>query len=223
MTPDPKARIAEPEAGNAALREQVDQLVARVEELQARLTKDSYNSGKPASAATDGWLGRQSAACIAPSSWSAGCLAQSAGSRPQAARTAGASAGRGARLPRATSPSPSAIPKPSATCAGSRSTRKSPAASAALLMLAPSPAEAAIRLPCASEARRCLPPAKRSAPASRSILTCYNSAWEKTGKLKTPFAPAIHARVGSSVYDQRRNLRWCCPRLARRLTEHPRV
>jgi hypothetical protein len=58
---------------------------------------------------------------------------------------------------------------------------------------------------------------------SRSILTCYNSAREKIGKLKTPLAPAILAREGHFVYDQKRNLRWCCPRLARGLTENPRV
>src|SRR5579859_3837775 len=47
MTPD--ARIAELEAENAALREQVEQLAAQVGELQARLAKDSHNSGKPPS------------------------------------------------------------------------------------------------------------------------------------------------------------------------------
>jgi len=35
MTPDPEARIAELEAENAALREQVELLAAHVEELQA--------------------------------------------------------------------------------------------------------------------------------------------------------------------------------------------
>jgi len=49
MTPDPEARIAELEAENAALRERVELLAARVEELQARLAKDSHNSGKPPS------------------------------------------------------------------------------------------------------------------------------------------------------------------------------
>jgi len=43
----PEARIAELEAANAALRERVELLAARVEELQARLAKDSHNSGKP--------------------------------------------------------------------------------------------------------------------------------------------------------------------------------
>src|SRR5689334_5967211 len=45
----PEARIAELEAENAALREQVELLAARVEQLQARLTKDSHNSSKPPS------------------------------------------------------------------------------------------------------------------------------------------------------------------------------
>src|SRR5258706_13092774 len=49
MTPDPEARIAELEAENAALRERVELLAARVEELQARLAKDSHNSGEPPS------------------------------------------------------------------------------------------------------------------------------------------------------------------------------
>jgi len=43
----PEARIAELEAENAALRERVELLAARVEELQARLAKDSHNSSKP--------------------------------------------------------------------------------------------------------------------------------------------------------------------------------
>lgn len=45
----PEARIAELEAENTALRGQVELLAARVEELQARLAKDSHNSGKPPS------------------------------------------------------------------------------------------------------------------------------------------------------------------------------
>jgi transposase len=45
----PEARIADLEAENAALRERVELLAARVEELQARLAKDSHNSGKPPS------------------------------------------------------------------------------------------------------------------------------------------------------------------------------
>ncbi|HEV8191200.1 MAG TPA: DUF6444 domain-containing protein [Ktedonobacterales bacterium] len=49
MRPDAEARIAELEAEKAALREQVELLVARVEEWQARLAKDSHNSGKPPS------------------------------------------------------------------------------------------------------------------------------------------------------------------------------
>jgi transposase len=49
MMPEPETRIAELEAENAALREQVTALAARVEELQARLAKDSHNSGKPPS------------------------------------------------------------------------------------------------------------------------------------------------------------------------------
>lgn len=43
----PAARIVELEAENAALRQQVTVLVARVQDLEARLAKDSHNSGKP--------------------------------------------------------------------------------------------------------------------------------------------------------------------------------
>src|SRR5262249_9048100 len=71
---------------------------------------------------------------------------------------------------------------PPATCAGSRSTSKSLAASAAMLAPTPSPAYEAIWLPCASRARRSWPPAKRPSLASRSIPMCYNSAREKTGR-----------------------------------------
>src|SRR5262245_11955395 len=42
-------RIAELEAENASLREQVTSLLARVQDLEARLAKDSHNSGKPPS------------------------------------------------------------------------------------------------------------------------------------------------------------------------------
>src|SRR5262249_59989475 len=42
-------RIAELEAENALLREQVTSLLARVQELEARLAKDSHNSGRPPS------------------------------------------------------------------------------------------------------------------------------------------------------------------------------
>src|SRR5262249_58944519 len=42
-------RIAELEAENALLREQVTSLLARVQDLQARLAKDSHNSSKPPS------------------------------------------------------------------------------------------------------------------------------------------------------------------------------
>ena len=42
-------RIAELEAENAALREQVTVLAERVQELEARLAKDSHNSSKPPS------------------------------------------------------------------------------------------------------------------------------------------------------------------------------
>lgn len=52
----PAARIAELEAENAALREQVQVLATQVQELRARLAKDSHNSGKPPS--SDG-LARQ--------------------------------------------------------------------------------------------------------------------------------------------------------------------
>jgi transposase len=47
MTPD--ERIAELEADNAALREQVTVLAERLHELEARLAKDSHNSSKPPS------------------------------------------------------------------------------------------------------------------------------------------------------------------------------
>jgi len=52
----PEARIAELEAENAGLRARVEALAAQVQELQARLAKDSRNSGKPPS--SDG-LGRK--------------------------------------------------------------------------------------------------------------------------------------------------------------------
>src|SRR5271165_3486336 len=42
-------RIAELEAENAALREQVTVLAAQVQDVQARLSKDSHNSSKPPS------------------------------------------------------------------------------------------------------------------------------------------------------------------------------
>ena len=45
----PEERIAELEAENARQREQIAALVARVQELEARLAKDSHNSGKPPS------------------------------------------------------------------------------------------------------------------------------------------------------------------------------
>jgi transposase len=47
MTLDREARIAELEAENATLRERVEVLAAQVQQLQARLAKDSHNSGKP--------------------------------------------------------------------------------------------------------------------------------------------------------------------------------
>jgi hypothetical protein len=47
MTPD--AEIAALRAENAALREQVQVLLARAQELEGRLAKDSHNSGKPPS------------------------------------------------------------------------------------------------------------------------------------------------------------------------------
>jgi transposase len=45
MTPD--ERIAELEAENARQREQIAALLERVQELEARLAKDSHNSNKP--------------------------------------------------------------------------------------------------------------------------------------------------------------------------------
>src|SRR6266851_3743199 len=42
-------RIAELEAENAKLREQLTVVLARVQELEARLAKDSHNSSKPPS------------------------------------------------------------------------------------------------------------------------------------------------------------------------------
>jgi transposase len=45
----PEERAVELEAENAALREQVRALLARVQELEARLAKDSHNSSKPPS------------------------------------------------------------------------------------------------------------------------------------------------------------------------------
>src|SRR5690349_23165591 len=45
----PQARIAEMTAENAALREQMAALLTRVQELEARLAKDSHNSGEPPS------------------------------------------------------------------------------------------------------------------------------------------------------------------------------
>jgi hypothetical protein len=50
MGSDPRdGRIAQLEAQNAALLEQVQALVARVHELEGRLAKDSHNSSKPPS------------------------------------------------------------------------------------------------------------------------------------------------------------------------------
>src|SRR5215831_4388049 len=51
----PEEEIAALRAENARQREQIALLVARVQELEARLAKDSHNSGKPPS--SDG-LGR---------------------------------------------------------------------------------------------------------------------------------------------------------------------
>ena len=56
----PEARSAELETENATLREQVAALAAQVQELQARLAKDSHNSGKPPSSDGLGRAGTQS-------------------------------------------------------------------------------------------------------------------------------------------------------------------
>src|SRR5258707_15055639 len=45
----PEERVAQLEAENVRQREQIAVLVARVQELEARLAKDSHNSGKPPS------------------------------------------------------------------------------------------------------------------------------------------------------------------------------
>jgi predicted nuclease with TOPRIM domain len=45
----PEDRITQLEAENAALQERLAALVAQVQELQARLAKDSHKSGKPPS------------------------------------------------------------------------------------------------------------------------------------------------------------------------------
>src|SRR4029450_13186866 len=45
----PEDRIAELEAENARQREQIAALLVRVQELEARLAKDSHNSSKPPS------------------------------------------------------------------------------------------------------------------------------------------------------------------------------
>jgi hypothetical protein len=47
MTPEDENALLK--AANAALREQVTTLVLRVQELEARLAKESHNSGKPPS------------------------------------------------------------------------------------------------------------------------------------------------------------------------------
>ena len=44
----PEERIAELEAENVRQREQIATLLARVRDLEARLAKDSHNSGKAA-------------------------------------------------------------------------------------------------------------------------------------------------------------------------------
>lgn len=45
----PEERIAELEAENVQQREQITALLERVRDLEARLAKDSHNSGKPPS------------------------------------------------------------------------------------------------------------------------------------------------------------------------------
>ena len=62
-------RIAQLEAENAALQERLAALVAQVQERQARLAKDSHNSGKPPS--TDG-LKRKAKSLRKPSGKKAG-------------------------------------------------------------------------------------------------------------------------------------------------------
>jgi transposase len=65
----PEDRIAQLEAENAALQERLVALAAQVQELQARLAKDSHNSGKPPS--TDG-LKRRTKSLRKPSGKKAG-------------------------------------------------------------------------------------------------------------------------------------------------------
>ena len=60
----PEEHIAQLEAENASQRDQIAVLVARVQELEARLAKDSHNSGKPPS--SDG-LGRKTKSLRKPS------------------------------------------------------------------------------------------------------------------------------------------------------------
>jgi transposase len=70
MTPDED--IAALKAENAALREQVSVLVARVQELEARLAKDSHNSSKPPSSDGLGRVARKTKSLRRPSGKKAG-------------------------------------------------------------------------------------------------------------------------------------------------------
>ena len=117
-------------------------------------------------AAARRWARRQSAAASG-----ARASADGSSNRPRATCSSGSGWGRSRCSPSSTtSPSPSTTTRPSAICACSRSSRRSPAASAARPARTRSRASEAISRPCANRARRCWPPCERSSLASRSIL-----------------------------------------------------